>query len=198
MAALSCFLHDQQFMKKVTCTESCVPVGDLSYLHAFQILQEEMEKKIRQRLLMQRDCQEQMAMKELRKQAEKEEEEAFRKMMLAKFAEDDRIEQMNDRKRRMKQLEHKREVEKLIEDRRRQREADMVQSIPSVCTITSRIRRCCCSLQREVVLVIMTINLNHRVPNFSKNIKHIKCFLQLWCITFDCEVSFTVNDLLWK
>lgn len=78
---------------------------------------------------MQRDCQEHMAFKEMRRQAEKEEEEAFRKMMLAKFAEDDRVEQMNDRKRRMKQLEHKREVEKLIEDRRRQREADMVQII---------------------------------------------------------------------
>lgn len=46
-------------------------------------------------------------------------------MMMAKFAEDDRIEQMNAQKRRMKQLEHKREVEKLIEDRRRQQEADM-------------------------------------------------------------------------
>lgn len=38
--------------------------------------------------------------------------------MLEKFAEDDRIEQMNAQKRRMKQLEHKRAVEKLIEDRR--------------------------------------------------------------------------------
>lgn len=76
---------------------------------------------------MQQTFQEQLAFKEMRRQAEKEEEEAFRKMMMAKFAEDDRIEQMNAQKRRMKQLEHKREVEKLIEDRRRQQEADMVQ-----------------------------------------------------------------------
>lgn len=88
-----------------------------------------MEKKIRQRLMMQRTCQEQMAFKEIRRQAEKEEEEAFRKMMMAKFAEDDRIEQMNAQKRRMKQLEHKREVEKLIEDRRRQHEADVVRTL---------------------------------------------------------------------
>ena len=44
--------------------------------------------------------------------------------MLAKFAEDDRIEQMNAQKRRMKQLEHKRAVEALIDDRRAQFAAD--------------------------------------------------------------------------
>lgn len=85
-----------------------------------------MEKKIRQRLMMQQTCQEQLAFKEMQRRAEKEEEEAFRRIMMAKFAEDDRIEQMNAQKRRMKQLEHKREVEKLIEEKRRQREADMV------------------------------------------------------------------------
>ena len=46
--------------------------------------------------------------------------------MLEKFAEDDRIEQMNAQKRRMKQLEHKRAVEKLIEDRREQFQRDRV------------------------------------------------------------------------
>ena len=46
--------------------------------------------------------------------------------MLAKFAEDDRIELMNAQKRRMKQLEHKRAVETLIEDRRKQFEAEKV------------------------------------------------------------------------
>lgn len=40
--------------------------------------------------------------------------------MLAKFAEDDRIEQMNAQKRRMKQQEHKRAVEQLLEERRQQ------------------------------------------------------------------------------
>ena len=44
--------------------------------------------------------------------------------MLAKFAEDDRIEQMNAAKRRMKQLEHKRAVETLLEERRHQFAAD--------------------------------------------------------------------------
>lgn len=81
---------------------------------------EEMEKRIRQRLELQQTQQEMMAFKKLRLQAEKEEEEAFRQMMMAKFAEDDRIEQMNAQKRRMKQLDHKRAVEKLLEERRQQ------------------------------------------------------------------------------
>ena len=40
--------------------------------------------------------------------------------MMAKFAEDDRIEQMNAQKRRMKQLEHKKAVEQLLQDRQAQ------------------------------------------------------------------------------
>ena len=45
-----------------------------------------------------------MELKARKAAAEKEEEEAFRQQMMAKFAEDDRIEQMNAQKRRMKQL----------------------------------------------------------------------------------------------
>ena len=45
-----------------------------------------------------------MELKARKVAAEKEEEEAFRQQMMAKFAEDDRIEQMNAQKRRMKQL----------------------------------------------------------------------------------------------
>lgn len=48
--------------------------------------------------------------------------------MLYKFAEDDRIEQMNAQKRRMKQLEHKRAVERLIDERREQMQKDKVDS----------------------------------------------------------------------
>lgn len=68
-----------------------------------------------------------MALKELVLQAAKEEEETFRKAMLAKLAEDDRIELMNAQRQRMKQLEHRRAVEKLIEERRNQFLADKVR-----------------------------------------------------------------------
>lgn len=76
---------------------------------------------------MKQDFEDQMALKELILQAAKEEEETFKKAMLAKFAEDDRIELMNAQKQRMKQLEHKRAVEKLIEERRSQFLADKVR-----------------------------------------------------------------------
>ena len=46
--------------------------------------------------------------------------------MIEKLAEDDRIEQMTAQKRRMKQLEHRRAVEKMIEDRRTQLIMDKV------------------------------------------------------------------------
>ncbi len=59
-----------------------------------------------------------MIIKEHKKEAEKLEEEEFRRQMMAKFAEDDRVELMNAQKRRMKQLEHRRAVEKLIQERR--------------------------------------------------------------------------------
>lgn len=49
--------------------------------------------------------------------------------MMAKFAEDDRLEQMSAQKRRMKQLEHRRAVEKLIEERRQQFQMEKVSGM---------------------------------------------------------------------
>ena len=51
----------------------------------------------------------------------------FRQAMLDKFASDDRIEQMNAQKRRMKQQEHKQAVEELIAERRRRHEFEKEQ-----------------------------------------------------------------------
>jgi hypothetical protein len=59
-----------------------------------------------------------------------EEEEQHRQQMLAKFAEDDRIEQMNAQKRRMKQQEHKRAVEELLMKRREHYAQDRVSFAP--------------------------------------------------------------------
>ena len=41
----------------------------------------------------------------------------FRRMMMEKFAREDKIEQLAQQKRRMKELEHKKEVERLWLDR---------------------------------------------------------------------------------
>ena len=69
--------------------------------------------------------------------------------MLAKFAEDDRIEQMNAQKRRMKQLEHKRAVQALIEERREQFARERVGG--AMCTVTTSQQKnsfphCCYSI----------------------------------------------------
>ncbi|NXA08609.1 MNS1 protein, partial [Sapayoa aenigma] len=84
----------------------------------------EIEKRIRQRLELRQTYEEQLALKAAAQEALREEEEAFRQEMLARLAEEDRIEQLNAQKRRAKQLEHKRAVEKIIEDRRKQLLAD--------------------------------------------------------------------------
>ncbi|NXM65415.1 MNS1 protein, partial [Serilophus lunatus] len=84
----------------------------------------EIEKRIRQRLELRQTYEEQLALKAAAQEALREREEAFRQEMLARLAEEDRIEQLNAQKRRVKQLEHKRAVEKIIEDRHKQRMAD--------------------------------------------------------------------------
>lgn len=54
-----------------------------------------------------------------RKEAEmKQEEDSLRDILLSKFAEDERIQQMNEQKRRMRVQEHKREAERLVNLRR--------------------------------------------------------------------------------
>ena len=68
-------------------------------------------------------------MKERKRLAELAEEEEYRRQLMAKFAEDDRIELMNAQKRRMKQLEHRRAVEKLIEERRQEYQKLKVKSV---------------------------------------------------------------------
>lgn len=84
----------------------------------------EREKRIRMRLELQEVERQQLEIKASKRHAERQEDEAFRQEMLAKFAEDDRIEQMTAAKRRMKQLEHRRAVDALIEDRRLRFEAE--------------------------------------------------------------------------
>jgi len=64
-----------------------------------------------------RSFEEQRRAKEKIKQEEAKMEQDFKQKMLEKFQEDDRIEQMNAQKRRMKELEHKREIERLWTER---------------------------------------------------------------------------------
>ena len=57
---------------------------------------------------------------------EREEEQVYRTRLLDQFAREEKIEQMNANKRRMKQLEHKRAVEALIVERQRMIDQDTI------------------------------------------------------------------------
>ena len=56
-------------------------------------------------------------------------EDEFKHKLMQKFAEDERLEQMNAQKRRMRELEHKREIERLWQEKlaiyRAQREMEL-------------------------------------------------------------------------
>jgi hypothetical protein len=67
---------------------------------------------VKEELLLAQAYQHQL--KEERLEEEKRMEDEFRTKMMEKFGEDDRIEQMNAQKRRMKEQEHKREVRRGI------------------------------------------------------------------------------------
>jgi hypothetical protein len=59
----------------------------------------------------------QLRLKAERAAEEKRLEDEFKEKLMAKFAEDERLEQMNAQKRRMRELEHKREIERLWQER---------------------------------------------------------------------------------
>ena len=58
-----------------------------------------------------------MRLKAERQAEEKRMEDEFKRKLMDKFAEDERLEQMNAQRRRMCELEHKREVERLWQEK---------------------------------------------------------------------------------
>ncbi|KAJ3089592.1 hypothetical protein HK102_005998, partial [Quaeritorhiza haematococci] len=83
-------------------------------------LDEELLKtRIRKRLELIEAFHKQMADKRRKLQIEQEEEGEFRRKLMEKFAEDEKIEQMTAQKRRMKQQEHKRAIDAIVEERRK-------------------------------------------------------------------------------
>jgi len=82
-----------------------------------ELERQDQQLRVRQELMAAREYQ--MKLKEERKQEEERLEKEFRDKMLAKFAEDDRLEQMNAQRRRMKELEHKHQID-LLWDQKKQ------------------------------------------------------------------------------
>jgi len=74
----------------------------------------EVRKKLEDKEEMRKACQLQKEIQDKKKELARQEEEKLAAALLQKFAEDDRIEQMNEQKRRMKVAEHKREANRLV------------------------------------------------------------------------------------
>jgi hypothetical protein len=75
----------------------------------------ERKRQVREELQAAKDFQ--LRLKAERAAEEKRLEDEFKEKLMAKFAEDERLEQMNAQKRRMRELEHKREIERLWQER---------------------------------------------------------------------------------
>ena len=85
---------------------------------------EKFERTVQQRLDIALANEYQRQLKSIRREEEKKEEDEFRLAMMKKFEEDDRLDELNARKRREKQMEHRREIERLLEKRREAYEAE--------------------------------------------------------------------------
>lgn len=80
--------------------------------------EEQVQKRAEDRLWLRQAWDEAHREKEERHLQKEEEERCLREELMAKFAEDARLEQMSDQKRRMKILEHRREVDRQVQQRR--------------------------------------------------------------------------------
>ncbi|CBY21895.1 unnamed protein product [Oikopleura dioica] len=122
---LTAIRQEQEEFEKLVCELAMNEQEE----RAKQAEKERDEKVIRDREELMRVHQLHTQMKLERQAAEQAQENLYRAQIMAKFAEDDRIEQMNAQKRRMKQLEHKKAVEELIRIRREKKEESHKQAI---------------------------------------------------------------------
>jgi|Transcript_76726 hypothetical protein len=100
--------------------------------------QARIEKRLRDRVAMIEANEYQKQIKAAKVEGERKEEENFRRMMMDKFAEDDRLEQMNAMKRNQRRAEHNREVQRLIDEKRAMREAERQREMEDIATERER------------------------------------------------------------
>jgi len=86
----------------------------------------ERDRRDRDRQTMIAANQQQMAFKAQQKEQELAEEQEFRRKMMEQFAENDRIEEMSRQKRASAKVEHARKVQELLDEKKRQREQDLM------------------------------------------------------------------------
>lgn len=125
---------------------------------------EKMERTIQQRLDVALANEYQRQLKLIKRQEEKEDEDHFRAAMLDKFAEDERIDQLNSQKRRQKQIEHRREIERLLEERRARFEEERGKEMADVIEASrvAEIRNQIIEEERKRMLAVHAKNLGLR------------------------------------
>eukprot|EP00921_Rhytidocystis_pertsovi_P003380 GHVQ01005839.1.p1 GENE.GHVQ01005839.1~~GHVQ01005839.1.p1 ORF type:complete len:494 (-),score=156.35 GHVQ01005839.1:115-1596(-) len=114
--------------KKQQDTEQMLNDLYLEELEQKNIRQEEeaAEKRQNDKLAMQQAYRTQMDIKRDLQMKQAQEEEMFRQSMLTKFAEDDRLEQLSDLKRKQKIRDHKKAVEELVKVREEKYNAERI------------------------------------------------------------------------
>ncbi|KAG1688234.1 Meiosis-specific nuclear structural protein 1 [Nymphon striatum] len=91
--------------------------------------QNEMEKKINNKLYMQWSNECYQLEKAEKEKTEKELEQQFHDMMLNKFAKRDKLEAMNAQARKMKQIDHLKIIEKMIEEKKMKEKIEKEQTL---------------------------------------------------------------------
>ncbi|XP_065084736.1 meiosis-specific nuclear structural protein 1 [Ochlerotatus camptorhynchus] len=91
-------------------------------------IQRDLEQQLRKRIEARLGLERQLTEIECRRQREADEERKFKEDQLKLWAERDRIDQMTNEKRRLKLMEHRRAIQELLEDRKRQR-ADQIKEL---------------------------------------------------------------------
>merc|ERR1719161_3102774 len=89
----------------------------------------QMRKRLEDRKEMMTAYAYQMNVKKEKEELEKQEEAAFRDQLMQKFMNDARLEKLNTEKRRMMIQRHKKEVERLLQERRKMYEAERNQEL---------------------------------------------------------------------
>ncbi|XP_030760355.1 meiosis-specific nuclear structural protein 1 [Sitophilus oryzae] len=87
--------------------------------------QAEIEKRVRQRLELRQTLDQQVKEKEEKLREESARDAKFKEEILAKLAEDHKLEQMSEQKRRMKMLQLRRDVEDTMNERRQRRAEEL-------------------------------------------------------------------------
>eukprot|EP00927_Polykrikos_kofoidii_P079104 TRINITY_DN758_c0_g1_i1.p1 TRINITY_DN758_c0_g1~~TRINITY_DN758_c0_g1_i1.p1 ORF type:complete len:530 (-),score=179.96 TRINITY_DN758_c0_g1_i1:118-1497(-) len=111
----------------------------------------------------------QMKVKEEKAQKAADEEAVIKETLLKKFAEDDRIEQMNEQKRRLKVEQHKREANRLVDLRRQMFEAERSQERSNEETLRKEEmeRQVIIEAERQRLLKEHAIDLRDFLPKYT-------------------------------